>query len=287
FEYNNAAYVLLALLVEKVAGESFPKFMQRNVFKPLSMDHTRIWDETKPKIAHLAVSYAPNGNAFRPVEYVSDISLYGPKGVVTTLMDLAKWDEALETEKLVRTATMRQAFTPLKLNDGTESPYGFGWALGKHNGLEMVEHAGGYLGYRAEIRRYPAEHTTIILLSNNATFEMVPLGKKIAGIYLADKMIMPAAMKVDPAILSSYVGRYEGDPSVAPNLIIEITMENGELYITSAIRPTTKLLAQSPIEFMVSETAASVVFNHDSQGNVNALILKTKRAIINARRLGN
>lgn len=91
FEYNNAAYVLLALLVEKVAGESFPKFMLKNVFKPLGMEHTRIWDETKPKIEHLALSYAPDGNSYKQIDYMSDVSLYGPKGVITTVLDLAKW----------------------------------------------------------------------------------------------------------------------------------------------------------------------------------------------------
>ena len=287
FEYNNAAYLLLALLVEKVAGESFPKFMAKNVFSPLGMDHTRVWDETKPKVEHLAISYAPDGNSFKPIAYVSDISLYGPKGIITTLRDLAKWNEALESEKLLRTATLRQAFVPVKLNDGTESPYGFGWVVGKENGLEMTEHAGGYLGYRAEIRRYPGEHTTIILLSNSATFDMIQFGKKVAAIYLADKMLAPTAAKVDPAILNSYIGKYEGDPNVAANLLIEITMENGELYITSPIKPKTKLVAQSPTEFLISETAASVVFIRDVQGTVSGLILKTKRAIINARRLGS
>lgn len=174
----------------------------------------------------------------------------------------------------------------MKLNDGTESPYGFGWALGKDNGLEMAEHGGGYLGYRTEIRTYPGERTTIILLSNSATFDMVRFAKKIAGIYLGDKMVPPTAIKVEPAILNSYVGKYEGDPSVADNLLIEITSENGELYITSPIRPKTKLVAQSATDFLVSETAASVIFNRDVQGKVSGLILKTKRATINARRLG-
>lgn len=287
FEYNNAGYLLLALLVEKVAGESFPKFMQKNVFRPLGMDHTLVWDETKPKVEHLAISYEPDGNSFKPIPYVSDVSLYGPKGVITTLHDLAKWIEALETEKLVHAATMRQAFVPVKLKDGTESPYGFGWALVKENGLEMTEHAGGYLGYRAEIRRYPAERTTVIMLSNDATFDMVRFAKKIALIYLADKIVAPTEINVDPAILNSYVGKYEGDPSVAANLIIEITIENGELFVTSPLKPKTKLVAQSPTEFLISETTASVSFNRDAQGTVSGLILKSKRAIINARRLSN
>ncbi|HKP47481.1 MAG TPA: serine hydrolase [Pyrinomonadaceae bacterium] len=285
FEYNNGGYVLLALIVEKVSGESFPKFMKENVFKPLGMDHTIIWDETKPKLNNLAPSYAPSGNSFKPIDYVSDVSLYGPKGVVTTLNDLAKWIVALEEGKLVSANTLQKAYVPFKLNDGTESPYGFGWALGKDNGLTMWEHAGGYLGYRAEIRRYPTEHTTMIVLSNNATVDVVPLAKKVAAIYLGDKMLAPVAFKVDPGLLATYVGKYEGDPAIVQNFIIEITLENGELYITSPIKPKTRLVPQSATDFQISETAATLAFNVNDQHKVTGLTLKTKRAIINARRL--
>lgn len=286
FEYNNAGYVLLALIVEKVSGQRFARFMQENVFKPLSMNNTLIWDESKPKVEHLAISYAPADNGFKSIDYLSDVYLYGPKGVVTTAADLYKWNEALETEKLVKATTLRQAFTPSKLNNGTESPYGFGWAMGKEGGLDVVEHGGGYLGYRTNIKRYPGQRTTVILLANNAQVEVAPLGRKIGQIYLSDKMVAPVAIKVDSSILNSYVGKYEGDPAVMPNLIIEITLEDGELYITSPIKPKTKLLAQSPTEFSISETASTVSFNRDDKGTVSGLVLKTRRAIINARRLG-
>jgi CubicO group peptidase (beta-lactamase class C family) len=277
--------VLPALIVEKASGESFPKFMRENVFKPLGMDHTVIWDETKPKIKNLALSYEPTNNSFKQIDYVSDVSLYGPKGVVTTLNDLVKWEEAIAAGRLVNAATARLAFTPFKLNDGTESPYGFGWVLVKENGLEMVEHAGGYLGYRSEIRHYPAEHTSIILLSNNASFDMVRFAKKIAAIYLGDKMLVPTGIKLDPAVLKNYVAKYEGDPGIIQNLVIEITVENGELYITSPLKPKTRLVALSPTEFLIAETTATVVFNLDAQGKATGLTLKSKRAIINARRL--
>ncbi|HMF57661.1 MAG TPA: serine hydrolase [Pyrinomonadaceae bacterium] len=285
FEYNNTGYTLLALIVEKVTGERFSKFMQENVFKPLGMTHTLIFDETKPKVLNLATSYISEGGPFQPAENLSDIYIYGAKGVWSTAEDMAKWAEALMGGKLVKADTLKQAFMPTRLNNGTISQYGYGWYVNSDEGLNVVEHAGGYLGYRATIRLYPTERTIVILLSNNSTINATPLARQIAKIYLGERMVQPTGARVDPAILQSYVGKYEGDASVMPNLIIEITLENGELFITSPIKPKTKLIAQSATEFQIAETASSVTFNQDGQGNVTGLLLKTRRVNVNARRL--
>ena len=285
FEYNNAGYLLLALIVERISGQSFPQFMRESIFKPLGMSRTLIWSEAKPKVEDLALSYAPKDNSFSSIDSVSDVFLYGPKGVISTAADLFKWNEALQTEKLVKAATLRQAFTPMKLNDGTETSYGFGWFTGKDGGLELIEHAGGYLGYRTEIVRYPSQRTTIVVLSNNAQVEATPLARRIARIYLADKMVAPAARTLDAGILRSYVGKYKSEPGAVPDLLMEITLEEGELYITSPIRPKTKLLAKSATEFTIGEGTATVTFNKDDKGGVAGLTLKARMGIINAPRV--
>lgn len=285
FEYNNTGYVLLALIVEKASGVRFSKFMRENIFKPLEMNRTLIYDETKPKIAGMAVSYSAEGGAFKRDEDLSDKFFFGAKGVISTAEDLAKWDHALETEKLVKAATLRRIFAPTRLNNGTMSAYGFGWYVSREGGLDVLEHGGGYLGYRSYLKRYPAEHTTLILLSNNGSLEYVPLTRKIGQIYLAERMTAPASVKVERAVLQSYVGKYEGDPTVMQDLIIEITLEDGELYITSPIKPKTKLLPQSPTDFAIAETASSLTFERDAQGNVSGMKLKTRRGIIDARKM--
>jgi D-alanyl-D-alanine carboxypeptidase len=285
FEYNNAGYVLLALIVEKASGQSFARFMKENVFQPLGMNSTVILDESKPKIERMAVSYFFEGNEFKPYQPTSDIFFYGAKGVISTLEDMYRWEQALAAEKLVKASTLKQAFTPGRLNSGTETIYGFGWYIVKDNGLDVYEHAGGYLAYRSNIRRYPAQRLTVILLSNNALIEPTSLTKKISQIYLSDRAKGAVAMKVDAAILKEYVGKYEADPKVMANLIIEITLEDGELYITSLIKPKTKLIALSPTEFQITDTASSVIFNRDEKRAVGSLTLKTRRAVFDAKKV--
>ena len=285
FEYNNGGYLLLALIVERVSGQTFPQFVRENIFKPLGMGHTVIWSEAKPKVEDFARSYAPGDNSFSSMNSVSDVFLYGPKGVISSTADLFKWNEALQTEKLVKASTLRQAFTPMKLNDGTTSSYGFGWFIGKDRGLELIEHAGGYLGYRTDIVLYPSERTTIVVLSNNAQVEAAPLARRIAHIYLADKMVAPTSKTLDAGILKTYVGKYKSDATAMPDLLLEITLEEAELYVTSAIRPKTRLLAKSATEFAIGESTATVTFNKDDKGGVAGLTLKTRMGIINAPRI--
>ncbi|MBV9958722.1 MAG: serine hydrolase [Acidobacteria bacterium] len=284
-EYNNAGYMLLALIVEKASGQSFARFMRENIFKPLGMTSTFVYDETKPNLSRAAISYSSEEKVFKAYEQTSDRFIYGMKGVYSTLLDLSKWAGALESEQLVKAATLKQAFTSGRLNNGMQTLYGFGWYVNQENGLDVVEHAGGYLGYRATMRLYPAQHTAIFLLSNNDLIEPTPLARKIAEIYLADRMQKPVGKRVDVKLLQEYVGRYEGDPNVMQNLMIDITLENEELYITSPIKPKTKLLAQSDTLFNIAETASNVTFNRDDKGAVVGLTLMTRRGTVNARKV--
>jgi CubicO group peptidase (beta-lactamase class C family) len=286
FEYNNAGYMLLALIVEKASGQSFSRFMRENIFKPLGMGHTFIWDEKKPHIEHAAVSYGSVDGSFKAIDQLSDAFVFGAKGVISTTGDLVRWIEALDTSKLVKPETLRLAFTPMKLNDGSESSYGFGWGIGKENGLATIEHPGGYLGYRTNIKRFPSERTSIVVLSNNAQADVVNLTRAIGGIYLGDKMVAPQAkLKVDAGVLNSYAGKYESQTAGTEGLVLEITVENEELFITSPIRPKTRLLAQSAELFSIGEGSATVTFKKDDKGAVTGLTVKSRMGIIEARRM--
>ena len=93
----------------------------------------------------------------------------GPGRISSTAADLLKWDKALYTEKLIRQSTLQEAFTPMKLNDGTLSNYGFAWELRSDPSFgKIVEHNGDNPGYKTQIIRYIDKKKTIILLNNNA-----------------------------------------------------------------------------------------------------------------------
>lgn len=135
----------------------------------------------------------------------------------------------------------KRAFTPSKLNDGTDTGYGSGWLVQNSRGLRRIAHGGSWVGFRSLLVRYPDRRLTIIVLSNFAEFDRETLVYKIARIYLADQMALPAAVKVPPEALRKYVGRYmlcEWVPASAtdcggrldPEAYFDVTLERGALW---------------------------------------------------------
>ena len=93
----------------------------------------------------------------------------GPGRISSTATDLLKWDKALYTEKIIKQSTLAEAFTPMKLNDGSFSNYGFGWTLRTDPTFgKIVSHTGDNPGYKTQIIRYIDKRKTIILLNNNS-----------------------------------------------------------------------------------------------------------------------
>ncbi len=161
FEYSNSNYVLLAMITEKVSGISLSTFMKKNIFGPLGMNNTLLYDTLKPEIKNRAYGYT----MFRK-DYDDDILTTGDGGIFSTVDDLFKWDQALYTEKLIKQTTLNEAFKPAILNDGSKSYYGFGWGIIEYNGKKIVTHAGEYNGFNTIIFRELEGRKTIIFLAN-------------------------------------------------------------------------------------------------------------------------
>lgn len=186
WEYSNSGYAVLAKIIEKAAGKSFPQFIDENIFKPLKMTQSIVFSEKKPKILNRAISYQKKNDAYADVDYTPLNLIYGDGSLNSTLEDLAKWDAALNTEKLVKNETLKQAFASGKLNDGKATNYGFGWFVKQTaHGLE-ASHSGGWAGFRNFIVRYPEKNLSVIVLSNSAEFNPVQNGIKIARIFLGE-----------------------------------------------------------------------------------------------------
>lgn len=165
FSYSNTGYALLASVVEKASGKSFPDFMRKNIFEPLKMTNTYMFShelvEQKDKVAAGHIG----GRRKRLPDYQDTV--LGDKGMYSTVEDLYKWDQALYTQRLVSKETLEEAFTPTgKVNKRNES-YGFGWRLKQvESGDTVIYHGGLWHGYNTYYLRNPKDHSAIIVLSN-------------------------------------------------------------------------------------------------------------------------
>jgi CubicO group peptidase (beta-lactamase class C family) len=108
-----------------------------------------------------------------------------------SVLDLAKWDASLYTERIVKADSLKRMWTPVTLASGSTHPYGFGWALGDVGGHRLVEHGGAWQGFKSAIVRFPDDGLTVILLANLAQTDPTRLAHGIAA------LIDPALAPVD------------------------------------------------------------------------------------------
>jgi CubicO group peptidase (beta-lactamase class C family) len=171
FEYCNAGYSLLGMIIEKVSGQSLNAFMTRNIFQPLGMDHSEVNESTHPDTTR-AIGY----NLYGAVNSY-DSYMGGNASVISTVEDLYKWDRALYHPAIVRSETLAEAFTPsnqvannpaLLIKDDLfgDKSYGFGIWISQHNGTGDFFHDGAFSGYMIYNERMTSSHIAIIELSN-------------------------------------------------------------------------------------------------------------------------
>ena len=169
YSYTNSGFILLAMIIEKIAGEPFHKFLKDYIFSPLEMNNTFVCDGIVRYNREKAIGYNIYGDRD---DY--NVLVEGAGGIYSTVEDLYKWDQALYSEKLVSQKTLKEAFTPGLLNNGNSSRtisdstwgYGFGWLLRKTNTADIVWHDGGFNGFSAIIYRELNNRDCIILISN-------------------------------------------------------------------------------------------------------------------------
>lgn len=160
YSYSNTGYVLLSMLIERVAKESYRKFLKWKIFDPLGMEYSEIFDGTQPKMSRRARGHSQSGERN---DYQARTT--GAGGVYSQIDDLFLWDQALYDDDLIKAENLEQAFTTARLTSGELSYYGFGWVLEAKN-PKVVQHSGSLAGFRSFFYRDTENKNTIILLSN-------------------------------------------------------------------------------------------------------------------------
>lgn len=187
FLYSNSGYVLLAILVERVSGESFREFATQNIFQPLGMEHTFFRDDATVIVPNRATGYSFENGAYK--FHAATFALPGSGGLLTTVDDLFPWDQNFYHNKLgKRTYSLLTTIqSPGQLNRGKTLTYAFGLEMSEYRGLKMVEHAGASFGYRAQMIRLPAQDFSVICLCNSDAIQVSRdrFVRQVADVYLA------------------------------------------------------------------------------------------------------
>lgn len=189
--YCNSGYVLLGLIVEKIADQHFSEFLRERIFKPLGMKATVAYSRGQNEVANRAFGHSKRNGQWLETDQSPTSATLGDGGIYSSLEDLAKWDEAWSNYRLLNEEEIRLALTPVIVPgrgptepDGTTAAYGFGWFLNPWRGYRRVWHYGETRGFRTAIHRFPDEKLTIIVLANRSDLEASSLALKIAEFYL-------------------------------------------------------------------------------------------------------
>ena len=285
--YNNSGYFLLGYIVEKVSGMPFDDYLKEKFFKPLRMNNTGVhsWELN---LENEAAGYSYETNSYKPA-MKWDMSRAGGAGAIySTVGDLYLWNEAIFNGTILSKSSLEAAFTPAKLNDGSEADafgakYGYGWMFSKLRGLETINHSGGFDGFNAYLIRFLGQHLTIAVLTNcfppkppeegSIPLVGVSIADAAAYIYLWDQMETIKSFvedkTVDTAVYDDYVGGYDYSP-YGP--ILKITHEGDKLFAELAGQDKTEIFPSAKDKFFWKVTDAQVDFIRNEKGEVTHLI---------------
>ena len=200
WDYSNAGYATLGFLIRKVTGKFYGEFLQDRIFKPLGMSSARVISESDI-VPNRAAGYRLVQGALKNQEWVSSSTNTTADGsLYFTILDLAKWDAALYTDKPLKQSSLAQIWTPVKLNDGQRKGYGFGWHTETLHNHRVVFHGGAWQGFKSFILRFPDDELTIIFLANSWDTRDFKFARQLASIFYPQFALPPTQVIADKTI---------------------------------------------------------------------------------------
>lgn len=164
YRYSNSGYALLALVVERASGMDYPAFLRSRIFVPLGMHDTVAYVAGGAEVSNRAWGYSEVDGQWQRTDQSSTSAVLGDGGIYSNTHDLARWDAALDDDRLLSDASRALAFGKQVevAGEGAATHYGLGWRITG----DMRWHSGETIGFRNVIVRWPAQRLTVILLSN-------------------------------------------------------------------------------------------------------------------------
>jgi CubicO group peptidase (beta-lactamase class C family) len=187
WSYSNLGYLTLGILIHRVTGSFYGDVLQARIFRPLGMNTTRIMSESDI-VPNRSSGYRLVKGELKNQEWVSPtLNTTADGSLYFSILDLAKWDAALYTEKLLKRSSLEQMWTVVKLNNGkaNSGDYGFGWEITKSHGHRLIDHSGSWQGFKTQISRYVDDKLTVVVLANLAEADPGKIAEHVAEMYLS------------------------------------------------------------------------------------------------------
>ncbi|MDX1395710.1 MAG: serine hydrolase domain-containing protein [Gemmatimonadota bacterium] len=195
--YSNAGYFLLSQIIERATGSSLREFADEHLFRPLGMRHTHFHDDHTHVVPERASGYAPTPDGFRIS--MTTLDMVGDGGIYTTIEDLARWDANFYEPTVGGRAFLDAMLTRGALANGDTIDYALGLVHDEYRGLARVQHGGAFVGFRAQMIRFPDQRLSVAVLCNLSTTNPTALAEDVADVALEDVFVAEPRVAGAPA----------------------------------------------------------------------------------------
>lgn len=163
YQYSNIGYFTAAEVIRRVSGRDWGEFLGERIFRPLSMNATRV-TTIEEVVRNRADSYVWTKDRY--VNAPDNIAVRPSGALLSTVLDLARWDAALNTEVPLTRQSREKMWTPVIATGSGDATYGLGWQMGVRGGRRTIHHGGSLGGFKSHFARFPDSGYSFIVLTN-------------------------------------------------------------------------------------------------------------------------
>jgi len=266
WNYSNSGYCMLGYIIEKVTKMPYEQVVRKYIFTPLQMTHSG-FDFTHLQSPEKTTGYFKiiAGSAATAPTVDSSVS-FSAGAIYSSVGDLYKWHQALESYTILPKADQEKAYTPVRNN------YGYGWVIDSVENKRKVGHGGGIHGYITNFVRVPEDDICIVLLSNASDKSLEEITDKILK-QLYNKPYDLPKLKVSISLPEATLKQYEGNYEIRPDLKVTMTIKDGLLNAAPSNQEVKVLLAEKADFFFDTVDDVQVEFLRNFKNEVEGILL--------------
>jgi CubicO group peptidase (beta-lactamase class C family) len=247
WSYSNTGYAVLGVLVHRITGRFYGEVLHDLIFAPVGMRTTRIISESDI-VPNRSAGYQLVDGQLKNQDWVApSLNTTADGSLYLSVQDLTRWAVALNHQRTPSAAVLAQAWTPVRLNNGGEYAYGFGWDLTEQRGHPRIGHTGSWQGFKTALYRYPEFGLSVIVLANLAEAEPGAIAEGIAGI------LQPTLQP--PQLLAVALGG-SSPPRAIPEILARIAKGTDSTAVTPGLHNFMAASSRKELSDMLSKTGA-------------------------------
>lgn len=282
YKYNDMGYFLLGYVIEMLGRESYENFLQQEFFGIAGMRNTRM-DNNATIIPGRVKGYTMKNGEYVNADYISMSQVYSAGGLLSTVEDLAKWNRAFATGKLISNEAVEMSWTPTKLLTGKYHNYGYGWDIQNLFDREVLGHGGGINGFASQVLYFPEEELYIAVLTNCDCNNATLVAENIAAIMMNERI----KDKVEEVVTEDKVelDRFLGVFNLVEGFDLTITEEDGVLNVQATGQDVFMLEPETELLYTLENSDAQIEFVPSDNGKVDELILYQNGMSLSGKRV--